>query len=447
MAAKAKANASKATAINGRPQILKTERVKLDDISVCEDSGWRERDSGEIAILREKFKAGEYGIGILTIPSILCWDEKPKCSCDDGRYLINNGMSTISALKDLFQDASKHCEEDAPDWVAGELAEIFKSGLRCDFVQYAEDDRDIVVAWNALAHDADSNRYQQTSIETKVKVVQNVRKRVPGGDWQLVAKSLIAIYGVSKKGTIYRWINTAKFVTEALLSHIRGRKDFQQGFVMDNKYMVGHGDEVRFKLSDEYGKHALNLLFDKLDAGTTITVEQFINEFCHPMKQVELWGKAQRTKFGAAACDKLPAFARVMAMLITERGRLAALQCVRCKIPLSGSGSDKGIDECQAIVEELQRMKDGPAPATAGGGLPPQVGACGTSGGGLPPQEGAAEDGDFLALELETEDDPIADAARRLVTKDMNHMCVHTTRNTFDNDVVSRALPTQKAVS
>ena len=53
---------------------------------------------------------------------------------------------------------------------------------------------------------------------------------------------------------------------------------------MDNKYLVGHGDEAKFRLSLDYGKHALNLLFDKLDAGTTITVEQFISEFCNPMK-------------------------------------------------------------------------------------------------------------------------------------------------------------------
>ena len=280
-------------AVNGRPSILKTERVRLDDISVCDDSGWRDSDNGEITILREKFKAGEYGIGILTIPSILCWSEAPKTSTHDGRWLLNNGRSTIAALLDLFHIQAQHSEGEPPDWVAGELAEIFESGVRCDFVQYAEDDRDLVVAWNALAHDAENNRFRQTSIETKVKVVENARLRAPGGDWQAVAKSLTAAYGTSKKGTIYRWINTAKFLPAGLLVHIKGRNDLQQGFVMDNKYMVGHGDEVKFKLSQEHGKHALNLLFDKLDAGTTVTVEQFIGEFCNPMKTVELWGKTK----------------------------------------------------------------------------------------------------------------------------------------------------------
>eukprot|EP00974_Lingulodinium_polyedra_P083946 8127574-Lingulodinium_polyedra.AAC.1 len=60
-------------------------------------------------------------------------------------------------------------------------------------------------------------------------------------------------------------MNTAKFFSPALLDHIKGRKELQQGFVMENKFMVGHGDESKFRLSDEYGKHELNLLFDKLD--------------------------------------------------------------------------------------------------------------------------------------------------------------------------------------
>ena len=84
--------------------------------------------------------------------------------------------------------------------MAGELAEIFVSGVRCDFAQYIGDYRDLVVAWNALAHDADNNRYRHTSIQTKVKVVESARARALGGDWQLVAKSLLAIYGNSKNG-------------------------------------------------------------------------------------------------------------------------------------------------------------------------------------------------------------------------------------------------------
>ena len=151
-APKAAAKAASAVRGNASPVILRTERVQLDDISICADSGWRESDPREIAILKDKFKAGEYGNGILAIPSILCFDERPKVSTEDGRYLINNGRSTISALKMLKQAAAEAGEPELAasarelDWVAGELAEIFRSGVRCDFVQYSEDDRDVVIA-------------------------------------------------------------------------------------------------------------------------------------------------------------------------------------------------------------------------------------------------------------------------------------------------------------
>ena len=135
------------------------------------------------------------------------------------------------------------------------------------------------------------------------------------------------------------------------------------------------------------------MLSDKFDVVTTIIVEQFISELCNPMKQVELWGKAQRAYFGLSVCDKLPAFARVMAMLVTERGRLATMHCVRSKIPLSVSGSDVGIDDCKAVVEELQRLKAGPKPETTSGGsgFPPQGASEGSSGGGLPPSAMVAQ--------------------------------------------------------
>ena len=49
-------------------------------------------------------------------------------------------------------------------------------------------DSDYVVAWQALCHDMDSNRYKPTSIETKVAVVMAAKSKVPGGEWSAVAK-------------------------------------------------------------------------------------------------------------------------------------------------------------------------------------------------------------------------------------------------------------------
>ena len=76
----------------------------------------------------------------------------------------------------------------------------------------------------------------------------------------------------------------------------------------------------------------------------------------------------------------------------------------------------------------------------------PQGASQGSSGGGLPSQEGISEGGDFLTLEVDVQgEDPIVVSARKLVDKELNHICTHTSKDTFDNDVVSRVLPTQKA--
>ena len=140
----------------------------------------------------------------------------------------------------------------------------------------------------------------------KIKIVQAQVRRAPGGDYKLAVAALLAMYGQSKKGTIYRWVNAAKNLSADVLAFMKHRKDIQQGFVMDNKYLCGHGEDARFKLTDEFAKHALTLLFDKLDGGASITVDTFITEYCQPMKQAELWLKSQHRAFGAIADSSLP---------------------------------------------------------------------------------------------------------------------------------------------
>ena len=176
MHVKARANA----AVNAKPKILKTDRILLADISVQEDSGWRELDPERVSELQSSFEGGEYGIGILTIPSMLCVDGKVKESTFDGRGCLNNGKSTVAVLKQLEREsqqesqiaepgvtagtAGEGSEACPPSWVCGELADIFESGLRCDFVEYQSDDKELVLAWNGLSHDQDSSKYQQTDV-------------------------------------------------------------------------------------------------------------------------------------------------------------------------------------------------------------------------------------------------------------------------------------------
>ena len=106
-------------------------------------------------------------------------------------------------------------------------------GIRYDVQSYGTGslDFDLVVAWQALCHDTDSNkclglqkscpdqeircllvtaarvldfRYQATSLETKIQVCLSMKNRVPGGDWDEVKKELAKIYGSGKRITIGR---------------------------------------------------------------------------------------------------------------------------------------------------------------------------------------------------------------------------------------------------
>ena len=82
--------------------VVETKRVPLDDFSMGEDSGWREHDADRVQQLIDIFKSGEYGSTTLSIPSVLMGQHGDVLlSREDGRYRINNGRSTISALKAL----------------------------------------------------------------------------------------------------------------------------------------------------------------------------------------------------------------------------------------------------------------------------------------------------------------------------------------------------------
>lgn len=71
----------------------------------------------------------------------------------------------------------------------GRLQEALLDGARFDVMTYQDNnDREMRQAWQAIRHDAESNRFLQTSVEMKIKIVMNMKSRVAGGDWDLVTK-------------------------------------------------------------------------------------------------------------------------------------------------------------------------------------------------------------------------------------------------------------------
>ena len=130
-------------------------------------------------------KDGNYGINVLTPPSIL--DCK---SSMDGLVVVDNGKHFVECMQRLLKEYESSPEQ--PEWATGRLLEALVDGARFDVVAYKDDsDQDLRVAWQAMRHDADSNKFRQTSVETKLSICLAVRNRVAGGDWGLVTKARV----------------------------------------------------------------------------------------------------------------------------------------------------------------------------------------------------------------------------------------------------------------
>ncbi len=281
----------------------------------------------------------------------------------------------------------------------------------------------------------EQNKFQPTSIADKVRLIRKMHERSTNNDWTMTTKSVLAVLGEQKRSTVLRWISLARDLLPEVLDHIKasdvfssallclcsspccvlllglcrcamrrripvtpsalhvavdlescfgprsqllptfvfpqGRRALPQALVLGNKFMIGRGEELRFKLSPRYARAAFDLLFEKVDTGLTIASAEFASEFCLPMKHVETWEKAQVKIFGACA-STFPAFARVINSLQTEAGRQKVLVCLRDRVPLSGRLTGQGthtagVEECRAVVAEMQKMKAGEVPAGQGG--------------------------------------------------------------------------------
>lgn len=90
--------------------------------------------------------------------------------CDtDGLTLIDDGVSTVSALQQIQQDWKSGVVADLP----ANLENIIKHGLECDVIKYVDpSDFATRVRFQAMRHDADANRCRWTNLLTIQQVVQ-----------------------------------------------------------------------------------------------------------------------------------------------------------------------------------------------------------------------------------------------------------------------------------
>ena len=288
----------------------------VDDLSCAFDSGWRELDEQRVAELTQAFKQGDFGQTTLSAPTALGGRKKDSEemklleSSVDGKYRLNNGKSTIAALQQLKKERAAAIAEATaeamvgstdsaePEWATGRLLRVLKEGLRMDVVVYQAESTDsadgsdplLLMAVNAMQHDADQNKYRVTSLAMKVKIVESVRARVQGGDWKATLQGMLDIYGKSKRRTVSRWISVAQNMEPGVLALFKENRRVQQlsqNLIWDNRYILGGGEEKRFKLSTSGCEHAIMLALDRMEARQVVDREKFMTDFCAPCKAVE----------------------------------------------------------------------------------------------------------------------------------------------------------------
>ena len=153
-------------------------------------------DPIRVAKLVELFRRGEFAMNILRKPGLLEFAKQPKRD-GHGAWLICDGKHAIAALQQLRAEFEEN-KSQAETWDEA-LVDAITKGVRVSVVEFAEDDPDLVQAFNVAAHDADSNTYKHTSLKDLVGVAMRYKARTPGGDWQKVKNTLDTLYGPGKR--------------------------------------------------------------------------------------------------------------------------------------------------------------------------------------------------------------------------------------------------------
>ena len=100
---------------------------------------------------------------------------------------------------------------------------------------------------------------------------------------------MLEVLGSQKASTVQRWIILGRdLVVEVRVWIEQECPTLGQAFIVHNKYVVGKGDDARFKLTTHYIKVALKLLNERLDVKPgSVSANAFVAEFCAPFKLLE----------------------------------------------------------------------------------------------------------------------------------------------------------------
>ena len=426
------------------PKVIKdAERVQIHEVSIEQDSGWRDLDDKRVKELLANFLDGDYGANILRKPTLL-WEGGAQGALKlsgSGYYQLSDGKSTFAALKlaqaRYAEELKKPEAEQTVAWSEKLLDAFGTAGVDVQVVEFTEHEH--VKVYNVLAHDSESNKYRPTAIQSLIETVNMYRNKIPGGDWKKTQQTLEGLYGPSKRTFVYRMIMCAMGLNEAIAVKLK-ELEVPNFYINENPYFLGHGANAVKKLSDAGRMTALDLLKDGIDNGAGLSADVFMNEYCAPLKHAEKWVALKRKQYGAVADG--PAFKRVTDFLMTNRGRLAVFGCMRAGIRLEGVSEEQpGIEHCRILIKDLDTARARPADGRVADTTAATVASA--------PAEAGADVGDESCdamLVDEADVDPVKAVVSNRVEAAMSKINIYDTLDSLTQCLVAQVVSSQKIV-
>lgn len=287
----------------------------------------------------------------------------------------------------------------------------------------------------ALAHESDQNKLYNTTLLDKARLVRAYFER-EGRDWGKARDAIVKVLGQQKMSTISRWVVLAKDFSQDVLAHISRQRDIPQSFIVGNRFLVGKGEESRFKMADTWAKVAFDWYINQRDAGRAISSDEFVAEFCAPAKHAETWERAQRKIYGVVATG-FKVFQRAVDKLQTEQVRRSILVWLNDKE--LRKQAHFGLEELRVVIKEMESMKAGTNKSDPSAGVTAPTIVPGAALAIADSEAARPDEDDVLMVDDPAPpepEDPVLVKAQSLADNEMVHVSVHTEEDAWCAEVL-----------
>ena len=170
--------------------------VRLDEVDLSEESGWRAINNDRVDELLQEFLQGNYGLNVLKDPMLRGKDGEPRISKDQ-KLLLADGKHKFTALQRAFSIYESQEEHDKYEWTES-LVAAFEHGVQAVLAEFPDDDPDLILAYQTAAHDESANKALWSDLKDFAAVARCWQKRTAGGQWPDVQKKLEEFFQLLK---------------------------------------------------------------------------------------------------------------------------------------------------------------------------------------------------------------------------------------------------------